>query len=325
MGTARKYGGTGLGLTISRALCHLMGYHITVTSEMGRGSTFSVMLKPTPEVPAGVSSVVAKEKAIPAAGDPAALPGRRVLVIDDELDSRTLLAHLITDCGCQVVAASSGAQGLQIAREFRPDLITLDLMMPSMDGWQVVRAIKADPQLAHIPVVVVSVIGTENRGHIFGAVDVLQKPVSREELSAVLQRNMRVAAPRILIVDDDADARQIMSACLQDKAVEIRTATNGQEALALLEHFPPDLILLDLMMPVMDGLMFLDAIRHDPRYQRLPVVVITAKQLTPAETERLKLEKLRVLNKAEAFDGSLKRLLEDLLRNIAPQPVGKAK
>ena len=325
-GTTRKYGGTGLGLTISQALCQLMGYHIRVTSEVGRGSTFSVILKPTPEVPSGVSSVVAAPKAAPAAvGGAVVLQGRRVLVIDDELDSRTLLTHTITECGCQVITASSGAQGLQMAREFRPDLITLDLMMPSMDGWQVVRAIKADPQLAHIPVVVVSVVGNENCGHIFGAVDVLQKPVAREELLAALQRNLSGSKPRLLIVDDDADAHQIISSYLQGKGVEIRSAANGQEALARLNESPADLILLDLMMPVMDGMTFLDALRRDSRFQRLPVVVITAKELSAGEIERLKSDKLRVLTKSEAFGGDLKRLLEDLLQHTAPRPGGKTK
>jgi PAS domain S-box-containing protein len=325
-GTARKYGGTGLGLTISQALCQLMGYHIEVASEVGKGSTFSVILKPTPELQAGVAAVSApKQIALPETAAHVALQGRRVLVIDDEADSRTLLSHAIGECGCQVIAASSGVQGLQMAREFRPDLITLDLMMPSMDGWQVVRAIKSDPELSHIPVVVVSIVANENRGHLFGAVDVLQKPVSREDLLEVLQRNMVVATPRILIVDDDADAREIMAACLQDKAVEFRTANNGQDALALLPNFLPDLILLDLMMPVMDGITFLDIIRRDARYQRLPVIVITAKELTPAETERLKAEKLCVLNKADAFDGHLKHLLEELLRTTAPQPAAALK
>ncbi len=325
-GTARKYGGTGLGLTISQALCHLMGYRISVTSQVGCGSTFSVVLKPTPEVPAGVSAVVATPKPGPAGGTrAAALQGRRVLVIDDELDSRTLLSHTISECGCQVIAASSGAQGLQMAREFRPDLITLDLMMPSMDGWQVIRAIKADPQLAHIPVVVVSVVGTEQSGHLLGVLDVLQKPVTREELIAVLQRNLSVAKPRVLIVDDDPDAHRIITACLQGQGVEINSVANGQEALVYLQQSPVDLILLDLMMPVMDGMTFLDAIRRDPRYQRLPVVVITAKELTAAERERLQSEKLRVLNKADVFDGALRRLLEDLLQNTAPQPGGKPK
>jgi PAS domain S-box-containing protein len=323
-GTARKYGGTGLGLTISQALCQLMGYRIKVISEVGRGSTFSVLLKPVPEVATGVTSIAAPTKPAPAAvGGASALQGKRVLVIDDELDSRTLLSHVITECGCQVLAASSGAQGLQIAHEFRPDLITVDLMMPSMDGWQVVRAIKADPELRRVPVVVVSVVANENRGHILGAVDVLQKPVTREELLAVLQRNLVAAKPRILVVDDDEDARRVMVSQLEGEVAEIRTAANGREALLVLEQFLPDLTLLDLMMPVMDGMAFLDAIRRDLRYHRLPVVVITAKELTPLEVEQLKFDALRILNKSEAFAGELKRLLADLLDAGARPPSGK--
>ncbi len=324
-GTARKYGGTGLGLTISQALCQLMGYQIQVTSEVGRGSTFSVLLKASPEVAASAGAVAAPPKpAPPATNEPLTLRGKRVLVIDDELDSRTLLMHVITECGCRVIAASSGAQGLRIAREFRPDLITLDLMMPSMDGWQVVHAIKADPDLCRVPVVVVSVVANENRGHILGAVDVLQKPVTREDLLVVLQRNLCVPKPRILIVDDDEDARRVMASQLEGEVAEIRTAANGREALGVMEQFTPDLTLLDLMMPVMDGMAFLDAIRRDLRYQRLPVVVITAKELTPQELEQLRFDALRVLNKSEAFAGELKRLLAELLQSGARAPAGKS-
>ncbi|MFO1489302.1 MAG: response regulator, partial [Verrucomicrobiota bacterium] len=324
-GTARKYGGTGLGLTISQALCQLMGYQIQVTSEVGRGSTFSLLLKPLPEPATGVTAVAATPKPSTVAGnEPLSLRGKRVLVIDDELDSRTLLTHVITECGCRVLAASSGAQGLRLAREFRPDLITLDLMMPSMDGWQVVHAIKADLDLCRVPVVVVSVVANENRGHILGAVDVLQKPVTREDLLAVLQRNLCVPKPRILIVDDDEDARRVMASQLEGEVAEIRSAANGREALGVMEQFTPDLTLLDLMMPVMDGMAFLDAIRHDLRYQRLPVVVITARELTPQELEQLRFDALRVLNKSEAFAGELKRLLAELLQSGARAPAGKS-
>ena len=313
-GTARKYGGTGLGLTISQALCRLMGYHITVSSEVGRGSTFSIQLAPTPEVATGIPVVMLPvQPTVRPVKTESALPGRRVLVIDDEPDSRILLAHMIAECGCQVLSASSGAQGLQMAREYRPDLITLDLMMPSMDGWQVVRAFKADLELSHIPVVIVSVVAAENRGHIFGAVDVLQKPVARQELLDVLQRILPRAQPRVLVVDDDPDVHQMIAAQLQGEVAEIRFAFNGRDALALLEQFTPDLVLLDLMMPVMNGMGFFNALRHDPRFQQLPVVVITAKELTAAETGQLKMEALRVLNKAEVFAGELKRVLEELL------------
>jgi CheY-like chemotaxis protein len=194
-------------------------------------------------------------------------------------------------------------------------------MMPSMDGWQVVRAIKADPELCCIPVVVVSVVANENRGHILGAVDVLQKPVVREELLAVLQRNLSAAKPRILVVDDDEDARRVMAALLEGAAAEIRTAANGREALQVMEQFMPDLTLLDLMMPVMDGMAFLDAIRRNLRYQRLPVVVVTAKELSPQEVEQLRFDALRVLNKSEAFAGELKRLLAELLHTGPASPV----
>ena len=313
-GTARKYGGTGLGLTISQALCRLMGYHITVSSEVGRGSTFSIQLAPTPEVATGIPVVMLPvQPTVRPVKTESALPGRRVLVIDDEPDSRILLAHMIAECGCQVLSASSGAQGLQMAREYRPDLITLDLMMPSMDGWQVVRAFKADLELSHIPVVIVSVVAAENRGHIFGAVDVLQKPVARQELLDVLQRILPRAQPRVLVVDDDPDVHQMIAAQLQGEVAEIRFAFNGRDALALLEQFTPDLVLLDLMMPVMNGMGFFNALRHDPRFQQLPVVVMTAKELTAAETGQLKMEALRVLNKAEVFAGELKRVLEELL------------
>jgi len=196
--TSRKYGGTGLGLTISQALCQLMGYRIEVSSQVGVGSTFSVLLAPRevagqqPAAPTTASATsvrapqAAREKgAVPA---PVELKNKLVLIIDDEEDSRVLLKHTIEDTGCQVIGASSGEEGLSLARNARPDLISVDLLMPGMSGWEFVRRIKADPDLRGIPVIVVSVVAGENTGRVFGVVDVLQKPISREELLAVLQR-----------------------------------------------------------------------------------------------------------------------------------------
>ncbi|MEI8045069.1 MAG: response regulator, partial [Verrucomicrobiota bacterium] len=284
------------------------------------GSTFSVVLAPAasgigvvpaPPVAKGAPAP-APSRADAAASRPADLAGRTVLVIDDELDSRTLLTHLIEEFGCQVIVAGSGEHGLRMAREFRPDIITVDLLMPRMDGWDVIRTMKVDFQLRDIPVVVVSVIASENRGRIFGAVDVLQKPVLREELLAVLQRNLPPGKPSVLIIDDEADARQIMRSHLEEIAGEIREAPNGREALALLDQHPLDVVLLDLVMPVMDGASFLNVIRSDERYQNLPVVVVTAKHLTAAETEQLRQQSLEVLNKADVFAGRLKMLLQRL-------------
>lgn len=308
-GTARKYGGTGLGLTISQALCQLLGHRLEVASEPGRGSTFSVVFGPA-----------AAMAASPARGDdaapdtlPPALQRKLVLVIDDELDSRTLLEHLIEECGCRVLVARTADEGLRMAREFQPDLITVDLMMPLVNGWEVVRSLKADPRLRDIPVVVVSVVAGENRGHILGAVDILQKPVAREELLAVLRRNLPQDRPRLLIVDDQEDARRLLVSQLEEVSDDIRTAANGREALDALKEFTPDLILLDLVMPVMDGSEFLNVLRAEPRFARLPVVVISGKELSTSETQLLRRQAREVFRKADVFAADLKSLLAELL------------
>jgi PAS domain S-box-containing protein len=314
-GTARKYGGTGLGLTISQALCQLMGCRLEVASEVGRGSTFSVVFPPPPTPPSPAPHAPSAPAALAAS-----LERKVVLVIDDELDSRTLLEHMIAEFGCRVRVARSADEGLRMAREFRPHLITVDLMMPLVDGWEVVRALKADPHLQAIPVVVVSVVAGENRGRILGAVDVLQKPVVREALLAVLRRNLRDGPPGILVVDDDADARRLLASQLDDACSELRTAANGQEALEVLKNFLPDLILLDLVMPVMDGATFLNHLRADPRFASVAVVVITGKELTVSETEHLRRQAGQVLRKADVFASDLKTLLAGLLANPAAPP-----
>jgi two-component system, sensor histidine kinase and response regulator len=318
---ARKYGGTGLGLTISQALCQLMGYRIEVASKVGQGSTFSVVLNPRPAAVSATTPALALPQPAAAPPLPAVdLKGKLVLVIDDESDSRLLLTHMLEEFGCQVIAANSGEQGLRMAREFHPQIITVDLLMPRMDGWEVLRAIKADPELRDIPAAVVSLVASEHCGRILDAVDVLQKPVTREDLLAVLQRNLSGPKPKILVVDDEEDARRLIIAHLEDEPVEIRTAANGREALDLLEVFSPDLILLDLMMPVMDGMAFLYAIRGNPRHHKLPVVVISAKELTPQETEQLCQQTQEVFKKADVFGDDLKQLLRGLLKRPPGKP-----
>jgi len=317
--TTRKYGGTGLGLTISQALCRLMGYRIDVQSEVGKGSTFTVSLAASTQVaasPSGAAAPTPVARTAPAEV-PAILKEKSVLVIDDEFDARMLVTHMIEELGCRVIAASTGEQGLRMAREFRPDLITLDLLMPDMTGWDVLKTIKADPQLRQIPVVVVSIVARENRGKILGAVDVLEKPLAREELLAVLQRTLSTER-KLLVVDDDEDARRLIAAFLSDEGYEIRTASNGREALDLLAPFSPDLVILDLMMPVMDGMEFLDTIRADSRYRHLPVIIVTAKVLSPEEVRRLSADSQSILKKAELLEEDLKSVLQELLQKRTP-------
>jgi signal transduction histidine kinase/CheY-like chemotaxis protein len=323
--TARKFGGTGLGLTISQALCQLMGYRIEVASEVNKGSTFRVVLtRPTEHPPAVASTDTSAMRPTykPSStwhGRPleewSGLRTRVVLVIDDEPDARLLLTHFIEECGYRVITAGSGEEGLRMAREVRPDLITLDLLMPRMDGWQVLSAIKTDPLIAHIPVVVISVIAREKKGTVFGAVEVLQKPITREELLPVLKRTLGRKSGKILVVDDADDDRHILTSYLAEEEVEVETAVNGQDALDKIERCLPELIILDLVMPIMDGVGFLGKIRKDSRYRHVPVIVCTVKELDPAEKLRLGQQAQAVLQKTEDMEKELRRVLRELLRH----------
>jgi CheY-like chemotaxis protein len=244
---------------------------------------------------------------------PRRLAGKRVLVIDDELDSRTLLTHTIQEFGCQAISSASGEEGLRMAREFHPDLISVDLMMPGLDGWQVIAALKADLALCHIPVVVVSIVAGENKGGVLGAVEVLQKPVNRSDLLAVLHRCLPIKNPRILVVDDEEDARRVLVSHLEEEPCELRLATSGHEALEILKNHTPDLVLLDLMMPVMDGMAFLNHLRSNPRLQFLPVVIVTAKELSVAESDQLRRMTQDIVKKGDVFEADLKRVLHRFL------------
>ncbi|MFA7005497.1 MAG: response regulator, partial [Verrucomicrobiia bacterium] len=323
--TARRFGGTGLGLTISQALCQLMGYRIEVASEVNKGSTFRIVLtRPSepPPVAAGANSSGEHPSPRPSTtwhGKPleewSGLKTRVVLVIDDEPDARLLLTHFIEECGYRVITAGSGEEGLRMAKEVQPDLITLDLLMPRMDGWQVLSAIKTDPQIAHIPVVVISVVAREKKGTVFGTVEVLQKPITREELLPVLKRTLGRKTRKVLIVDDADDDRRLLTNYLAEEEVEIEMAVNGQDGLNKIERFAPDLIILDLIMPVMGGVDFLSRIRRDSRYRHVPVIVCTVKDLDPADKFRLGQQAQVVLQKTEDMEKELRRVLRELLRH----------
>lgn len=303
--TTRKYGGTGLGLVLTRLLCEMMGGEVSVASEMGVGSTFTVRL------PVEVAEAQAEE--VPRSGFPlpAVIDGASVLLaIDDDPVMRDLMQRYFSKEGFLVHTAAGGEEGLQMARALHPTVITLDVMMPSVDGWAVLSALKADPELADIPVIMLSIVDEKNMGFALGVSDYMTKPIDRNRLSAVLQKYRRSgAANQVLLVDDDDGVRQLMRGLLEREGWKVQEAENGQVGLKRLGEARPDLILMDLMMPEMDGFEFAAALHQNEQWRSIPIVVLSSKDLTPEDRQRLSGFVEKIMDKG-AYDQ------EQLLREI---------
>jgi signal transduction histidine kinase/DNA-binding response OmpR family regulator len=281
--TSRKYGGTGLGMTITQLFIKMMGGEMNVASEPGAGTTFTVLL------PAEVKTEPLAPVPQPEAAEPIFLPGANtVLVIEDDPGARDLLTRFLTKEGYRVETAAGGEAGLRLARELNPDIITLDVMMPDKDGWAVLSDLKADPELANIPVVMLTIVDNKNLGYALGAADYLTKPIQRDRLLAVLEKYCPPAEPaRVLVVEDDAETQEIIRRLLEKEGIGVVAAENGRVALERLTEGKPGLILLDLMMPEMDGFQFVDHVRQHEAWRAIPIVVVTAKDLTAADRLRL--------------------------------------
>jgi CheY-like chemotaxis protein len=220
-----------------------------------------------------------------------------VVVIDDDPATRQLLVRMLDKEGFRVFEAATGEEGLELARTERPDVITLDVLMPGLDGWGVLAALKSDPALAAIPVVMLSVTDERNLGFSLGAAEYLTKPIERAQLSAVLSRYRRSPGARVLIVEDDAATRMVLRRSLEKEGWTVAEAENGRVGLEQMASAPPALVLLDLMMPEMDGFEFLDGLRARGEREAVPIVVITAKELTDQDRKRLNGGVARVLAK----------------------------
>jgi len=276
--TSRNYGGTGLGLPISKKFCHMMGGDLTATSIVGEGSTFTI------ELPAKVDALKEDKASVTAAEEgiePSITAENPILVIDDDPISRELLLRTLEVDGHIVATATSGEEGLDLARRIKPSLITLDIMMPEMDGWTVLRTLKADPELEHIPVIMASIVADKDMGYTLGAVESLTKPIDRKLLLNLVNQYAGQQGDRhILVVEDDKPTRSLLRRALEETGWDVSEAENGAIGLERVAERQPDLILLDLMMPVMDGLDFVLALRQTEQNFSIPIIVITAKDLT---------------------------------------------
>jgi signal transduction histidine kinase/CheY-like chemotaxis protein len=294
--TTRKYGGTGLGLAISRRLCQMMGGEITVTSEPGKGSIFLMNL---PAESGAVPVVVpARAAAVLPVGETPR--GSVILVIDDDESVLDLTERFLTRKGFKVVTANNGHDGLRLARELHPAAITLDVLMPQLDGWTVLAAIKGDPELADIPVILMTIIDDRTRGYALGATEYLIKPVNREKLTGVLRAACGTAGRKVLVIDDDDFMRKGVCQSLQRDGWEVSEAANGRIGIERLGQSRPDVIMLDLMMPEMNGFEFLVEMRSKAEWRDIPVLVVTAKDLTAEERAQLNGHVERVMDKGSA-------------------------
>jgi CheY-like chemotaxis protein len=316
--TTRKFGGTGLGLVISRRFCQMMSGDISVKSTPGFGSTFIA------RIPLEVKEQVRTtgERLAPPLSPPAPAPMKTlsedrdtILVIDDDPVVLDLLKNFLTKEGYQVVTASRGEDGLMLARHVKPVAITLDVMMPTMDGWSVLTALKSDPAVMHIPVIMLTVVEDKNHGFALGASDYLHKPIDRERLVQVLAKydRDRHLFP-VLLVEDDAGTRDLMRRMLRKEGWSVVEAENGRVALEQMKERPPALILLDLTMPEMDGFSFLMEMRKTEAWRHIPVVVVTARDLGPDDKLRLNGYVEKVLQKGAYHRDEL---LSDIRMHLA--------
>jgi signal transduction histidine kinase/CheY-like chemotaxis protein len=304
--------GTGLGLALARRFVELHDGRLWVDSEVGQGSRFSFTL------PVCLTPAVEAASEVAQAAEASTVRERPlVLVVEDDPQAAELLRLYVEAAGCRVETARDGEEGFDKAHSLRPDLITLDLLLPKMDGWDLLVRLKAAPETREIPVVIVSIKEERGKGFVLGAADYLVKPISREELVHALQRvgltQQSREAVTILAIDDDPMALELVDATLSAEGVRVLKASGGEEGLSAAHRERPALIILDLLMPEVDGFTVVERLRASPSTAAIPIVILTSKSLTPDEKTRLHGEITYLARKSEFSRAAFVALVRGLL------------
>ncbi len=324
--TTRKYGGTGLGLAICKNYCEMLGGSIEVKSELGEGTTFTIAI---PSLVASRPAMTSEKLKIPldnASGDDADVTNSdaddaeiALLVIDDEPSVHDMITRYLSHRPVRVHSALSGRKGIELARQLQPDAIVADILMSNMSGWEVLSELKSNPETADIPVVIGSILNEESKAYNLGADDYLVKPIDRESLNSILDRYATSSIPRALVVEDDEDLRYLLKRKLERQDWAVSTAAHGGRAHQFLQEYTaPDLILLDLMMPEVDGFDLLQILNSHPRWREIPVVVLTAMDLSNHEKKLLKTHVQQILFKGAQDEAEILTEIMDLISHLSP-------
>ncbi|AUI67300.1 response regulator [Beggiatoa leptomitoformis] len=311
--TTRKYGGTGLGLAITKQFAEMLGGNISISSEFGQGSEFTVqlpvmataeMLLTTPET--------APDNVLLTEGDGV------VLVIDDDNTSREMLRHYLCELGYAVATAVDGEMGIKLAKKLRPDTIILDILMPKVNGWDVIARLKADVELANIPIIISSNTEDKQKGFALGATEYLVKPIERKQLSELLEKYSRQhgKTKSVMVIDDDESMREGVSILLETDGWQVFGAENGRIALEHIDDVNPSLILLDLNMPIMNGFEFVTRLRIIEKWRTTPVIVLTAENLTAEQLARLYGYVETIYEKNHLSENALMQQVRRLLQDV---------
>jgi len=290
--TTREYGGTGLGLTITKEFTEMMGGSISVVSEFGHGSMFTILL---PTVVSDFKRPV----------EVSSLEGEGiVLAIDEDQNVREFIKNYLSNLGYAVAVAAGGKEGLRLAKKLRPDAIILDVNMEGTDGWKVLATLKSDPFLADIPVIMMSMEELQEKGFVLGATDYLIKPVRHEQLAVILEKYHigDDSQGLVMLVEDDTLILEVMAEMIKNAGLRFFKAENGKIALEHLDNKKPALILLDLMMPVMNGYEFLTHLRQNEKWQSIPVVVLTSSHLTSEQQARLQSSNVEMIFQKDSYN-----------------------